>query len=325
MNTFVKNNNLLLRSKLIIYTPGDNSANYNQNANWNGTTTGNVTTVGSNGGPSAYGTYDQTGNLYEWNNEIYLVSEVYNRGTWGGSYASSLINIGRIRSFQNQNSNGPSDLGFRIVSLADPLNYSQGNNVFVDVIDANNTGYTDTSNFSNIGAVSYNYKIMKFTVTNSEYVLFLNSIAKTDTNVVYNANMNLTNRGGIVRTGTSGNFLYSVKNNFGNKPVNFISWYRAARFANWLCNGRPTGPQSSTTTENGAYTLSGNTGVPTLNSINPNTGLPPTYSLPSENEWFKAAYYKGGSTNAGYWAYATQSDVAPLPISATTSGDGVLL
>ena len=31
----------------------------------------------------------------------------------------------------------------------------------------------------------------------------------------------------------------------------------------------------------------------------------------SEDEWYKAAYYKGGSTNAGYWDYPTRSDSAP--------------
>ena len=34
-----------------------------------------------------------------------------------------------------------------------------------------------------------------------------------------------------------------------------------------------------------------------------------TYFIPSENEWYKAAYYKGGGTNAGYWTYPTQSNV----------------
>ena len=33
--------------------------------------------------------------------------------------------------------------------------------------------------------------------------------------------------------------------------------------------------------------------------------------LPSENEWYKAAFYKGGSANAGYWTYATQSNNPP--------------
>lgn len=196
--------------------------------------------------------------------------------------------------------------------------------MFLNVTDVNNIGYTAEPQFIALGRVEYNYKIMKFTVTNTEYALFLNSIAKTDTNVVYNTNMNMTNRGGIFRSGASGNFSYSVKNNFGNKPVNFISWYRAARFANWLCNGMPVGAQNSTTTEDGAYALSGNSGVPAQNNINPNTGLSPTYLLPSENEWYKAAYYKGGSTNAGYWIYATQSDSAPATVSASTTGNGAL-
>ena len=41
------------------------------------------------------------------------------------------------------------------------------------------------------------------------------------------------------------------------------------------------------------------------------------FFLPSEDEWYKAAYYKGGGTNAGYWDYPTQSDTAPtaeLPV-----------
>jgi hypothetical protein len=33
--------------------------------------------------------------------------------------------------------------------------------------------------------------------------------------------------------------------------------------------------------------------------------------LPTENEWYKAAYYKGGGTNAGYWIYPTSSDGEP--------------
>jgi len=37
-----------------------------------------------------------------------------------------------------------------------------------------------------------------------------------------------------------------------------------------------------------------------------------TYFIPSENEWYKAAYYKSGGTNAGYWLYPTKSDAAPI-------------
>src|SRR6185295_12195379 len=37
----------------------------------------------------------------------------------------------------------------------------------------------------------------------------------------------------------------------------------------------------------------------------------PHWLLPSESEWYKAAYYKGGSTNAGYWLYPFQSNTVP--------------
>jgi formylglycine-generating enzyme required for sulfatase activity len=80
-----------------------------------------------------------------------------------------------------------------------------------------------------------------------------------------------------------------------------VSWFDAARFANWMQNG-----QGSGSTETGAYTLGGATSgtAPAVNS-----GA--QFYIPTENQWYKAAYYKGGSTNAGYWDYATQSDSAP--------------
>ncbi|MEN6451389.1 MAG: PEP-CTERM sorting domain-containing protein, partial [Thermoguttaceae bacterium] len=42
--------------------------------------------------------------------------------------------------------------------------------------------------------------------------------------------------------------------------------------------------------------------------------------LPSENEWYKAAYYKGGGTNSGYWLYPTQSDNTPTWELSTSTG-----
>ena len=63
-------------------------------------------------------------------------------------------------------------------------------------------------------------------------------------------------------------------------------------------------------TETGAYTLNGANTNAALLAITRNAGA--TYFIPSENEWYKAAYYKGGSTNAGYWTYPTQSNTAPI-------------
>ena len=170
------------------------------------------------------------------------------------------------------------------------------------------------------GAVSYSYQIGKYEVTGSQYTAFLNAVAKTDPYRLYyegwpsyyGATMYDNPRGAqIERTGSSPNYVYTVRNNTGNFPIAFARWWSCCRFCNWMSNGQPSGAQTSTTTEDGAYTIpDGRVGGPYIaaNTINPNTGFSPTYRMPLENEWYKAAYYKGGSTNAGYWRYATQSD-----------------
>ena len=108
----------------------------------------------------------------------------------------------------------------------------------------------------------------------------------------------------------------------GNYPVNYVSWGDAARFCNCLQNSQPTGAEGNGTTETGAYTLKGATSITALMAVTRNVGA--TYFIPSENEWYKAAYYKGGGTNAGYWKYPTQSNTAPdssLALTATEFND----
>lgn len=189
----------------------------------------------------------------------------------------------------------------------------------VPVGDAGNVA--DTNGY---GAVDHPYAIGTYEVTISQYAAFLNAVAATDLYGLYNENMGLEpNVAGIAQDGVPGAYAYAVigpsgtapagANSPGNRPVSYVSWFRAARFANWMSNGQPTGPQGAATTENGAYPLNGmNSGTtPAANAINPNTGLAPLFRLPTEDEWYKAAYYKSGGTNAGYWAYATRSDTDP--------------
>jgi formylglycine-generating enzyme required for sulfatase activity len=95
--------------------------------------------------------------------------------------------------------------------------------------------------------------------------------------------------------------------------VNFVSWFDAARVANWLQNG-----QGSSSTETGAYTLVGGQTSGTA----PARNVDATIYIPTEDQWYKAAFYKGGSTNAGYWDYATQSDTAPTPVTSGSTGIG---
>ena len=184
-----------------------------------------------------------------------------------------------------------------------------------DMVNVGNPGNAnDTTGY---GAVNYLYSIGKYDVTIGQYTAFLNAVAATDTYALYNASMATDlNVAGISRSGSSGSFSYSVITNGGssaNRPITYVDWRDAARFANWMSNGQPTGAPSSTTTENGAYDLTGGT-YPAKNSTNPNTGAAPTFFVPTENEWYKAAYYspiKGGVGSPGYWIFATQSNSAP--------------
>ena len=224
-----------------------NFSNFANAAVWNGAT-GNVTTVGTNGGPSYYGTFDGAGNVNEWTEGI--VSS--NRVSRGGNYSNpNAPNIGVRVSFIA--TNRTSTLGFRIGCYNNTLNLPN----FVLVSNAGNNNH-----YTGYGSVDYNYFVGAFTITNDEYVEFLNSVATTifpDTYNLYSTSMTSNIRGGITRLGSVGSYYYLSKTNMGNKPVNFVNWFGAARYCNWLTNGKPAGPQNLNTTEDGIYYLNGAT------------------------------------------------------------------
>ena len=148
------------------------------------------------------------------------------------------------------------------------------------------------------GAVGYEYKIARNETTIGQYAEFLNAAAKSDPYMLYSTSMTTSSINGISRSGVSGSYSYTVNPGSANKPITFVSWFDAARFCNWLHNG-----QGSGSTETGAYTLNG----ATIGTYTVNPGAKAW--IPSENEWYKAAYYdptKGGT--GGYWLYATQSN-----------------
>ena len=192
-----------------------------------------------------------------------------------------------------------------------PATLQEAHAVTIDMVTVGDPG--NTADDTTYGAVADAFQIMKYEWINSQYTDFLNSVAATDTYSLYNADMGSNARGGITQSGTSGAYTYAVKTNMGDKPVNYVSWFDAARVSNWLVNGGT----SSSSTETGAYTLSGSTSVnaPALDS-----GA--TFYVPTEDQWYKAAYYKGGGTSAGYWDYATQSDSDPTAVTAGVTGIG---
>jgi sulfatase modifying factor 1 len=167
------------------------------------------------------------------------------------------------------------------------------------------------------GAVGYDYRIGQYEVTNAQYAAFLNAVASSDPNDLYNPNMTSDPRGGIIRLGNEGSYIYTPKANMSFKPVNFVSWYDAARFSNWMTNGQGAGG-----TEIGVYTLTGPTSVSAI--VARDLSDPTQVFLPNEDEWYKAAYHQpeaqGGDAD-DYWLYATRSNSDPTIAAATAFGD----
>jgi formylglycine-generating enzyme required for sulfatase activity len=343
-----------------------NFTNFNNTADWNGRD-GNVTTVGTNGGPSYYGAFDMTGNVWEWNDLTGAADFV--RGQRGGSWYFMDAYVSSYYRDTFEPWEEINDVGFRVASVPEPSTYAMAlaglacggysmwrrrkrvssyrllmlaaivtvtvstaatpvfaqsvNYELVPVGDAGNANDPATGGI--YGRVAYDYQIGKYDVTIGQYTDFLNAVAKTDTYSLYNAGMGTDqNIRGISRTGVSGSYSYSVIGPSGttpagasspaNRPITYVTWWDSARFANWMANNQPTGAQTSTTTENGAYNLANWTSgtAPARNVTNPNTGATPTHVIPTENEWYKAAYYDPTlSGTGGYYAYATKSNDAP--------------
>jgi sulfatase modifying factor 1 len=114
--------------------------------------------------------------------------------------------------------------------------------------------------------VSYEYSIGTYEVTAAQWLI----VTTADTNV-----------------GNAG--LYS-----GSQPTANASWYEAAKFANWLTSGDAL---------SGAYGFSNSTSFTGVDRAAAIATYGTIYVLPSEDEWYKAAYLK--SDGSGYTTYAT--------------------
>jgi len=152
---------------------------------------------------------------------------------------------------------------------------------------------------TNCGSVPYIYYISEYDVTNAQYTEFLNAVDPGGSNslALWNSNMQTdANNGGIlfVSPAPAGG-KYVVNPGFANDPVVYVDFYSAMRFANWLNNG-----QGSGSTETGAYTLLGGTPTPS-NGLTVTRNRGALVALPTENEWYKAAYYNPGTSS--YFAY----------------------
>jgi len=204
---------------------------------------------------------------------------------------------------------------------------SSANAVTIDWVTVGDPGNANDPATGNLyGAVAEEFRIMKFEWTNSQYTQFLNAIDPDGTNpsAVYNPSMGSNARGGIsFDANASSGSKYAVRTNMGNKPVSYVNWFDVARVANWLHNGGlnygSTDFTANAPQNTGAYTL----GTVTSGTA-PAKNAGALYWIPTENEWYKAAYYDPtlNSGAGGYTIYGNGFSWAPTAVTATEAGDG---
>jgi hypothetical protein len=260
-----------------------------------------VSSVGSNGKSSFYGTFDQNGNVKEWVESGSVEGIIQDQLAAGGSYNTNISDLRGIESLSPVS--GYEDVGFRISSLSnisDTANVSNLGLLFRLISNPNNIADTgiiklngSNDNFINLGVVDNNYRISTYEITNNQYSLYLNSVATGISlplvSGLYDPNMSGV-LGGINQENNGITAEYFVKNNMGDKPVNFVSYINSLRFVNWLENGAPSTVNSSQLNNiinDGAYQLLFD-GTNYQISTNKNR----KYFLPSLNQWHKAAYFE---------------------------------
>jgi len=162
---------------------------------------------------------------------------------------------------------------------------------FVSISQTNNTADTTT-----YGAVPYEYRMGKYEISELQ----------------------------ITKARQIGMANVSAGAWTGSQPAANISWYEAAAFVNFLNTNSGKTAAYALTFSNSQWSmaLQDPTNAWTLGGTNLYRNKDAYYFLPSENEWYKSAYYNPAGTN--YFVYPTGSDFAPTAVaSGTNAGTAV--
>lgn len=135
------------------------------------------------------------------------------------------------------------------------------------------------------GCVPYAYEIAKCAISNEDWCGFLNAVGEKAVELgLWHKDMETGVLGGINRG-------FTVKPGWEKKPVTYITYTGVMRYCNWLMTGDM---------EKGAYDL----------TVTPPRRLEGAkYFLPTDDEWYKAAYWD--ATARRYWKYPTRSNEIP--------------
>ncbi|WOO41500.1 formylglycine-generating enzyme family protein [Rubellicoccus peritrichatus] len=111
----------------------------------------------------------------------------------------------------------------------------------------------------------------------------------------------------------------------GNQPAADITWYEAAALVNFLNTSK--GYQAAyDLIYSGGWSMSlwdvsdqATTGA--FTGTNGYRHKDAYYFLPSEDEWYKAAFHQNDGVTANYWDYATGSNTLPVAVASGTSAN----
>jgi formylglycine-generating enzyme required for sulfatase activity len=147
----------------------------------------------------------------------------------------------------------------------------------MDFVTIGNAG--NTADSTGYGEVGYEYQIGTYEVTNGQWDAFVSAA-------------------GAPTGSPSHAYSQSAFWTGADIPTNEVSWYEAAQFCNYLTSGDKS---------LGAYQLGSDESI-TVDRASAVSAYGIAYVLPTEDEWYKAAYYTG----SGYSTYANGTDVAPI-------------
>ena len=171
---------------------------------------------------------------------------------------------------------------------------TSGNEFTIDFVGIGNTGNAaDTTTY---GAVPYEYRA-------STYEISQDAITKATASGMANV--------------VAGAWT-------GNQPAADIDWYEAAAFVNFLNTNSAKTAAYDLAWDGSAWSMNlwSSGQAWTAGGTNLYRNKDAFYFLPSENEWYKAAYYNAAGTN--YFLYPTGSDTAPTAVaSGTNAGSAV--
>lgn len=206
--------------------------------------------------------------------------------------------------------------------------------ICIDVVAVENAGNNPDPD-TGLGAVSHAFAIGSYEVTVGQYVQFLNSVATRPMDLpvdkraaieelwqpdMLHTHAYVVPNGVVARSGAgtaAQPFAYAeipdehLGAQSSRRGMLNISWFAAARFANWLHNGA----RDDSSTETGAYTLN----YQRKGVVARNPGA--RWWIPSADEWYKAAYFDPARLASNpYWTYPTRSD--ELPVAEAPPGNG---